>query len=415
MTPKRISVCEDETFHPQVCLVSIEPVSDFILLEVYCQGRDALAWTTQLTTALEGLPVEVVQVTSDEAKGLLAHARAGVGAHHSPDLFHVQHDLSKATSLPLRAQLSRAQTDLDEARQQTQRWIARRDTYQQGPRPPGRPPEFERHIAEGRALEQTMTARVDAAQQRREQMRREIRGVGDDYRPFDLADGRPCDAEAVRRRLTARFDAIARIAADAALARTARQRIAKARRVLGAMVATVAWVWVVIGTHLDALGLTPSLKRVVIDPLIAGLYLMRVAAQARSPAERAAITRVADRLLAQARAPDSPLAALPAGQRCMLEREAVWCAELFQRSSSCVEGRNGQLALRHHHLHQLRPRKLKVLTILHNYLIRRPDGTTAAERFFGTRPQDLFEYVLDRLDVPARPAAPRCTRSRTAA
>src|SRR3954452_10037009 len=415
MTPRRITVCEDETFHPQGGLVSIEPVSDFILLEVYCQGRDAASWTTQLTTALEGLPVEVVQVTSDEAKGLLAHAREDLGAHHSPDLFHVQHDLSKATSLPLRAQLGRAQTDLEDAHQQTQRWVARRDASQQGPRRPGRPPAFERRITEGRALEQTRTARVDAAQQRQEQMRQAIRGVGDDYHPFDLADGRPCDAEAVRRRLTARFDAIERIAAAAALATTARQRIAKARRVLEAMVATLAWVWVVIGTRLDALGLTPSLKVVVIEQLIAGLYLMRVAAQARSPGERAAIPVVADRLLAQARAPDTPLAALPPEPWDALEREAVWCAALFQRSSSCVEGRNGQLALRHHHLHQLRPRKLQVLTILHNYLIRRPDGTTAAERFFGTKPQDLLEYVLDRLDVPARPAAPRSTRNRSAA
>src|SRR4051794_3064453 len=251
MTPKRITVCEDETFHPQVCLVSIEPVSDFILLEVYCQGRDAASWTTQLTTALEGLPVEVVQATSDEAKGLLAHAREGLGAHHSPDSFHVQHDLSKATSLPLRAQLSHAQTDLDGARQQTQQWMARRDAFQQGPRRPGRPPEFERHIAEGRALEQARTARVDAAQRRQEPMRQAIRGVGEDYHPFDLASGRPCDAEAVRRRLTARFDAIERIAEQAALATTARQRIAKARRVLEAMVATLAWVWVVIGTRLD--------------------------------------------------------------------------------------------------------------------------------------------------------------------
>jgi hypothetical protein len=415
MTPKRITVCEDETFHPQVCLVSIEPVSDFILLEVYCQGRDARSWTTQLTTALEGLPVEVVQATSDEAKGLLAHARDGLGAHHSPDLFHVQHDLSKATGLALRAQLSHAQADLDAADQQTQQWIARRDASQQGPRRPGRPPEFERHIAEGRALEQARTARVDAAQRRQEQMRQAIRGVGEDYHPFDLASGRPCDAEAVRQRLTARFDAIERIAEQAALATTARQRIAKARRVLEAMVATLAWVWVVIGTRLDVLCLTPPLKVVVIEQLIAGLYLVRVAAQARSPAERVAITAVADHLLAHARAPDGPLAALPAERRETLECEAVWCAALFQRSSSCVEGRNGQLALRHHHLHQLRPRKLKVLTILHNYLIRRPDGTTAAERFFGTKPQDLFEYVLDRLDVPARPAAPRSTRNRSAA
>jgi Family of unknown function (DUF6399) len=415
MTPQSITACEDETFHPQVCLVSIEPVSDFILLEVYCQGRDAASWTTQLTTALEGVPVTVVQVTSDEAKGLLAHARDGLGAHHSPDLFHVQHELSKATGLALRTQTDHAQADLDSARQQTQRWIERRDADLEGQQRRGRPPDFERHIAEGQALEETTAARVEAAQQRQEQMHQAIRGVGDDYHPFDLSRGTPCDADAVRQRLTGRFATIDRIAAEAALATQARERIDKARRILEAMVATIAWVWLVIRGRVDALRLAPELKSVWIEQLIAGLYLVRVAAKARSPDDRAAITLVAERLLAQARAPDGPLAALPIEQREALEREAVWCADLFQRSSSCVEGRNGQLALRHHHLHQLRPRKLKVLTILHNYLIRRPDGTTAAERFFGAKPQDLFEDVLDRLDVPARPAAARSNRTPFAA
>jgi hypothetical protein len=415
MTPRSITACEDETFHPQVCLVSIEPVSDFILLEVYCQGRDAASWTTQLTTALEGVPVTVVQVTSDEAKGLLAHARDGLGAHHSPDLFHVQHELNKATSRALRTQTNHAQADLDGARQQTQQWIERRDADLEGQRRRGRPPDFERHIAEGRALEQATAARVEAAQQRQEQMHQAIRGVGDDYHLFDLGRGAPCDADAVRQRLTARFATIDRLATEAGLGTQSRPRIDKARRVLDAMVATIAWVWVMIRTRVDALRLSPELKRVLSEQLIAGLYLMRVAAQARSPAERAAITLVAEGLLAEARAPDGPLAALPAEPRAALEREAAWCAELFQRSSSCVEGRNGQLSLRHHHLHQLRPSKLKVLTTLHNYLIRRPDGTTAAERFFGAKPGDLFEYVLDRLDVPARPAAARSTRNRSAA
>ena len=415
MMPRPITVCEDETFHPQVCLVSIEPVSDFILLEVYCQGRDAKSWTTQLTVALEGLPVEVLQVTSDEAKGLLAHAREGLGAHHSPDLFHVQHEVSKATGLSLRSQTNRAQADLDRARHQTRQWIERRDAHQRGPRRLGRPPDFERRIEESRDIEQTMAARLEAAQQRPQHMRQAIRGLGDDYHPFDLSSGSPCDVDAVRRRLTTRLATIDRIAEEAELGTKAREHIAKARRVLEVMVATIAWVWVMIRSRVDSLGLSPELKRVLIEQLIAGLYLVRVAAQARSPAERAAITRVAEGLLAQARAPDGPLATLPAERREGIEREAAWCANLFQRSSSCVEGRNGQLALRHHHLHQLSPRKLKVLTVLHNYLIRRPDGTTAAERFFGAKPQDLFEYVLDRLEVPARPAATRSTRKRSAA
>ncbi len=44
MQPRDISVAEDETFHPQCCLVGIEPVSNFILLEQYVDRRDADTW-----------------------------------------------------------------------------------------------------------------------------------------------------------------------------------------------------------------------------------------------------------------------------------------------------------------------------------------------------------------------------------
>ena len=94
---------------------------------------------------------------------------------------------------------------------------------------------------------------------------------------------------------------------------------------------------------------------------------------------------------------------LPEEQRRLLEQAAEPCAVLFQRSSSCVEGRNGQLALWHHSLHRLSERRLRVLTVLHNFFLRRRDGTTAAERFFEAAPGDLFPWLLDRLPFPARP------------
>ena len=100
MPPKAVTVCEDETFHPRICLVAIEPVSNFILLEQYVEDRKAETWNAALDGALRGLPVDVVQSTSDQGQALLRHAR-DVEAHHSPDLFHPQHDLSKATALPL--------------------------------------------------------------------------------------------------------------------------------------------------------------------------------------------------------------------------------------------------------------------------------------------------------------------------
>ena len=51
MRPQEITVCEDETFHPETCLVAIEPVSDFILVEKYADSRSATEWTKEISTA----------------------------------------------------------------------------------------------------------------------------------------------------------------------------------------------------------------------------------------------------------------------------------------------------------------------------------------------------------------------------
>src|SRR6202034_3305722 len=57
MTPKTITLCLDENFHAvQMCLVAIEPVANFLLLETYRDHRDGLTWTTTIQQAVQGLP-----------------------------------------------------------------------------------------------------------------------------------------------------------------------------------------------------------------------------------------------------------------------------------------------------------------------------------------------------------------------
>lgn len=102
MTPRTITACLDENFHgAQICLVAMEPLSNFILVEAYNDRRDGLTWTLTIREAIAGLPVEVIQITSDQAKGLLSCARDGFDAHYSPDLFHLQQELTHGLSLPL--------------------------------------------------------------------------------------------------------------------------------------------------------------------------------------------------------------------------------------------------------------------------------------------------------------------------
>ncbi|MCF8076615.1 MAG: DUF6399 domain-containing protein [Desulfotignum sp.] len=52
----------------------------------------------------------------------------------------------------------------------------------------------------------------------------------------------------------------------------------------------------------------------------------------------------------------------------LIEKMADEFANPFQRSSSCIEGRNGQLALQHHGLHRFSQRKRTSLTAVHIWI-----------------------------------------------
>ena len=75
-----------------------------------------------------------------------------------------------------------------------------------------------------------------------------------------------------------------------------------------------------------------------------------------------------------------------------LERWVLWsqdfCAK-YQRTSSAVEGRNGYLAKLHCAGRGFSEQSLKALTIIHNFDLKRPDGSTAAQRLFGHPFPDL--------------------------
>ena len=138
--------------------------------------------------------------------------------------------------------------------------------------------------------------------------------------------------------------------------------------------------------------------------LLCGQYLRRVAGQVAGAERRRQLRTLADRCLAAARV---AAGADGVGEWATTERWGREVAGWFARSSSAVEGRNGQLALRYHSWHQLPTRKLQALTAVHNYWLTRGDGTTAAERFFGHKPANLFDYLVDHLAVPSRPAKQR--------
>jgi hypothetical protein len=408
MPAKKITTCLDENFHgPQACLVAIEPHSNFLILEAYHPQRDGPTWTAALDQALAGLPVEVVQVTSDQAKGLLACARDGLEAQHTPDLFHGQRELSRATSLPLERQVEAARKEGDRAHAYTETQRQRQRNFQAGPRPPGRPPDFAGDIGMAEVVERQAAAALQRCQDRQEQARQAVRGVADDYHPFEATGGRPVTAAAVDQRLGQRLQVLEDIVAAAGLGEGSRQALAKARRWLVPLVASLGWFWEMVDELVSGLGLTAEARRAFREQLLAGLYWQREVSRGRDADERQQRRALAQRLLAAAWSATGALGRLAEDKRAEVARVAAEAVALFVRSSSCVEGRNGRLSLYHHGQGPLSAGRLQSLTAVHNFVVERADGTTAAERFFGSKPEPVFEWLLARMPELPRPAQKR--------
>lgn len=85
----------------------------------------------------------------------------------------------------------------------------------------------------------------------------------------------------------------------------------------------------------------------------------------------------------------------------------------FQRTTSAIEGRNGYLSRLHHSGRGLSEKDLQVLTIIHNFDLKRADGSTAASRFFGRDFPPLFQELMLRIDDLPEPRKPRKLRNLT--
>jgi hypothetical protein len=409
MRPRKITLLEDETFHPQICLVAMEGASGFILVELYVEDRGSKTWTEVVKAALGDLSVEIVQTTSDEAKALLKHAGKDLEAHHSPDLFHPQQDLVHATSLPLSRRVEQARKAVSEAEAFTRRLTESTESYEasKDKKPWCSVERMRKNVELARESEVFAQQDLKEAERQQEAMRKARRDITTSYHPFDLGTGAVRSAELVAGELAGHFERIDEIADWAALSQSCRERIDKARRVVSSMVATITFFHETVRSWVENLGLAEELEQFVLKRWIAGRYLELVAGRAKDAESRSRLRQAAAAVMPSVQEIASMLSSLCEEDRVLIAYVVEQCAQLFQRSSSGVEGRNGHLSLFHHGHHRLTGRKLKALTAIHNYLKERPDGTTAAERFFGHEPLNVFEWLLERMPLPARPSEPR--------
>jgi hypothetical protein len=358
--------------------------------------------------ALSGLNCQVMQSTSDEAPGLLAYVAHHLGAHHTPDVFHVQHELVKAVSGPMATKQRAAAKAAREAQERLEQSQGHLQGAGDTPpkRGPGRPPQA---AASREQLEQDAQAARQAFERlsaQREQVAQRIRTIGQAYHFVDVERGVRRNGRLIAADIQGQIDTMRSVAQSEGLSQTCLERIDKAERVVPKMQATIEFVSGSVPKHVRQLDLSPPVAYVLHAHLMPSFSLDRVA-QSRTVQAGEPLRELAQRLRTPLFEPGGVLAELREVQQSEFKQQAKELAEVFQRSSSNVEGRNGYLSLRNHQLRGLdRPRKRAGLTAMHNFFLTRADGTTAAERFFGQKPRSMFATILQSVDLPPAPLSP---------
>lgn len=294
MAEKKISIAEDETFHPQPCLVAIEPVSNFILLEKYSTKRTAVSWNIAMDYALSDLNVNIIQSTADEAGGIINHVEQHLGARHSPDLFHVQYDISRGCSASMRARTSHAEKSLKDAVQA----LEVRQAHEVSP--------FSGRGRRVKALSLTLSTakkkKVDAernleySKEQQEKISSSNRGLGRDYHPYSIKTGKAQNTEKIEALLTKHFSCIEETAKENNIKESGLKKVAKAKRMLPKLVSTIGFNWLMITSLLDSLMLEVEVETLMKDYFFPIAYLKIASKKAKGAEQRKDIYDVANAL-----------------------------------------------------------------------------------------------------------------------
>jgi len=400
MPHKSIPGALDENFiMDEMTLILMDPVSGFILAEQIEEKRDAQTWHKVTQAALKGLNVTIQQLVGDEAGGLTKLAEDNLNVIKGPDLFHVQQEITKGLTSHLGRtlqQVKKKQEDLQKEKRETlikfgdhlNRVEEIKELSKRGVNVGKRLIEIERDENDNQKKIEVTEKRYKAAQEAR-------RSITNTYHPFSLDSGEKQIPDNVKAKLEQSYSTLKAIAKETGCTDKQNQMLEKSKGALGSMMAVLVFFFSFLSLTIKFLELDDSSGK-LFEKLVSIEYLklcwQRSKKKKQKEQIRTAVNRLEDEL-----SKDLLWGQINQMTQAIWKKKAVECAYVFQRSSSCVEGRNGQLSLKFHAFRRVNERTLKVLTVLHNFFIMRSDGTTAAERFFEQKPQDLFTWLLDKV------------------
>jgi Family of unknown function (DUF6399)/IclR helix-turn-helix domain len=385
--PIGICVGADETFYDLPILVAVELASGFIFTEAECANRTYETWWAQVSGWFKREQGDCRFMVSDGAKALVKLALSGLGCPSIPDVFHLLYALSKSIG----STIARQQMRLEK---QQQTWPAQLKTT-------AAPAALVDQITALQTQQQTLESDHQLYQQ-------SLHGLSQAIHPFDLNTGEAQLGLELPAQLPVHLATLERLShtyaptpSQAAVALWQRQ-IPALSGVLHAW-----WQWVL--QTLPAQTNDLDTQNWVLTRLLPWVYWHQQTQKTRQPQLKLAYQQAAQQAQERFRA-DAFTPSLTASEQQQWIDWAIWMCAKFQRTSAPVEGRNGYLSALHHTNRGFTEQTLQVLTIIHNFDLKRDDGTTAAQRLFGKPFPDLFESVVRNLGELPRPRQTRKAR-----
>ena len=403
MPHKNITGAVDENFiMGDMTLILMAPVEGFILAEQIEEKRDAETWYKVTQAALKGLNITIHQLVGDEAGGLTKLATGALKVIKGPDLFHVQQEITKGLTSHLARTLQQVKKKQEDLQKEKLEMLAKfgdhlkcveevQELSKRGINAGKRIIEIEKEEKSNQKIIEVTENRYRTAQEAR-------RGITHDYHPFSLDTGEKQLPEVVKAKLEKSYATLETIAKEAGCTDKQKQKLEKSKGALGPMIAVLFFFFSFLALTIKSMGLDESSGK-LFERLVSIEYLKLCLQRAKKKRQKDTIKTTLRRLEKEL-ASSILWGQIARAVQTEWWRKALECAQVFQRSSSCVEGRNGQLALKFHAFRRLNAHTLQVLTVLHNFFIKRMDGTTAAERFFEQKPRDLFTWLLDKIELP---------------
>jgi hypothetical protein len=380
-----ICVGADETFFGLAILVLMELSSGFIFTEVECDNRTYTTWVEQIQSWWDGMQWQCHFVVSDGAPALIKLARSGLGCVHVSDLFHAMRALGRPLGSALGRQLSRLHKQTEQVQQHL-----------------SQTPNQSRFETLQSQLE-SLTDQQQRVHQDQHTYERALADITLAVHPFSLDTCEWPLFEALSARLAAPLECLSQLSQTYA-GKTAQKAIDTFETHLPSFAHAIHawWQWVT----LDLAHQTQDIDQQnwILIALLPWVYWSTQADKTRKPHLKQRYHKAASDAFDLLIAHPMTLQLDPAQLLQWVQWSQAMC-EHYQRTSSAVEGRNGYLSKLHHARRGFSEQSLKVLTIIHNFDLKRPDGTTAAQRLFGHPFPDLFEWILDNsteLPMPRR-------------